>query len=396
MTSWKRNLVFIWFSQFLSITGFSLALPFAPFYIQQLGVTDPDAVKFWSALSQSVTGISLAIMAPVWGTLADRYGRKLMMLRANFASVFVLGAMAFAPNAAVFVALRFAQGMFSGTINAAMTFMATSAPRDRQGVALGSLTAAVSTGQMVGPFVGGFLADWIGYRWTFIASGVMLLLAGLLILIPVQEQFVPPVPEELPRRATWRERVAGLGPGAPILVLLFLMASARSFDGAILPLYVQEIHGRLEGASRWTGMLNGVAAVGAMLAGLMLGRLADTVRPPLIGKLSSIGGAVAMLATGVLPAFSVVFPARFFLAFAGGGLDPVFQVWLSRVTPAHRRGTIFGWSVTAKSLGWALSPMASGVVAVYLGIPAVFLLGPVLFLGLIPLIDWASRRVANL
>ncbi len=395
MSTWKRNLLFIWLSQFFSICGFSLALPFAPFFIQELGITDPAAVKFWAALSQSVTGVSLAFMAPVWGVLADRYGRKLMMLRANFSAVVVLLAMAGSPTVHVFVVLRFVQGMFTGTINAAMTFVATSAPKERQGMALGTLSAAVFSGTMVGPLMGGVLADWLGYRLTFVAAAGLLLISALLVLIPVHENFVPREPEAA-RSYTWRERLAALGPGAPILVLLFFMSSARSFDGAILPLYVQEIHGKLEGASRWTGMLYGMAAVGAMLAGVFLGRLADHVRPPLIGKLSALGAGMAMFACGLFPLFAVLFPLRFVLAFCGGGLDPVFQVWLSRVTPEHRRGTIFGWAVTAKSVGWALSPMVSGLIAVRWGIPMVYFVGPLLFLVLVPLIGMVSRRVADL
>jgi MFS transporter, DHA1 family, multidrug resistance protein len=396
MVAWKRNLIFIWLSQFLSIGGFSLALPFAPFFIQDLGVTDPAAVKYWAALSQSVTGVSLAFMAPLWGVLADRHGRKLMMLRANFSAVLVLAAMAGSPNVYVFVALRFVQGMFTGTINAAMTFVATSAPQDRQGTALGALSAAVFSGNMIGPFLGGFLADWLGYRLTFIAAAVMLLLSAFMVLFWVQERFVPPALTAQPVGYTWRQRLAALGPGAPILVLLFFMSSARSFDGAILPLYVQQIHGRLEGASRWTGMLSGVAAVGAMLAGVFLGRLADRVRPPLIGTLSALGAGVSFFACGLLPTFAALFPLRFALAFCGGGLDPVFQVWLSRMTPEHRRGTIFGWAVTAKSIGWALSPMLSGLVAVNWGITAVYFVGPLLFFALIPLINRVSARVAAL
>ena len=396
MSSWKRNLTVIWFTQFLAISAFSLALPFAPFFIQDLGVTDSSAIKFWAAVSQSATGISLAIMAPIWGVLADRHGRKLMMLRANFSAVVVLFCMAFSPNVYVFVLMRFVQGMFTGTINAAMTFVATSAPQERQGFALGTLSAAVFSGNMVGPLVGGFLADAIGYRATFIAAAVMMLVAALLVLYAVQERFVPPAPEPVVTAVSWRDRVAALGPGAPILVLLFFMAGARSFDGAILPLYIQDIHGRLEGASRWTGMLSGTGAIGAMLAGVFLGRLADKTHPLLIGKLSALGAAVFMLLMGLFPVFSVLFPARLLMSFAAGGLDPVFLVWLSRVTPPHRRGTLFGWSVTAKSIGWAISPLVSGMVAVYWGIAAVFFVGPLLFILLIPMIDAVSRRVTQL
>lgn len=421
MATWQRNLVFVWFSQFFSIAGFSLCLPFAPFYIQDLGVTDPDAVKFWASMSQAATGVSLAIMAPVWGALADRYGRKLMMLRANFCAVVVLAAMGFAPNVQVFTLLRFTQGAFTGTMNAAMTFVATSAPRERHGMALGTLSAAVFSGVMLGPTVGGLLADSIGYRPTFLTSSALLLISAFVVLFAVSEDFVPPAQSANSRlagvRNKWnewgsyaplqfaqyyltssakslRQWVGGIGPHAPLLLLLFCMAAARAFDQPILPLYVQQLHGALRGASRWTGLINGVGAIGAMLAGVFLGRLADRVAPPTIGKLSGAGAALCMLATGLVSTLWALFPLRFLYAFCAGGLDPVFQVWLSKTTPEHRRGEIFGWSVTAKSVGWSLSPLASGGVAVWLGIPAVFVAGPVLFLALIPLIQVVSGRVA--
>ncbi len=420
MATWQRNLIFVWFSQFFSIAGFSLCLPFAPFYIQQLGVSDPDAVKFWASLSQAATAVSLAIMAPIWGALADRYGRKLMMLRANFCAVVILGAMGFAPNVQVFTLLRFAQGAFTGTMNAAMTFVATSAPKERHGMALGTLSAAVFSGVMLGPTIGGILADSIGYRPTFLTSSVLLLVSALVVMFAVSEDFVPPVRGSGGKLTTVRDRwsewgsyaplqfamyylsssaqslrqwLAGLRAHAPLLLLLFCMASARSFDRPILPLFVQQLYGALEGASRWTGLITGVGAVGAMLAGVFLGRLADRMQPPTIGTLSALGAGVCMLATGFASTIWALFPLRFMYAFCAGGLDPVFQVWLSKTTPEHRRGAIFGWSVTAKSAGWSLSPLVSGGVAVWLGIPAVFLVGPVLFLALIPLIQVVSRRV---
>lgn len=395
MSKWKKNLILVWISQFLSLCGFSLALPFAPYFIQELGIADPSRVKFYAALSASVTAVSLAFMAPVWGVLADRYGRKAMMLRANFAAVGVLTLMAFSVNVQMFIALRFLQGMFTGTINAAQTFIAGSTPEDRQGVALGSLSAAVFSGLLVGPLVGGFMADAIGYRLTFGVSGILLFVAGLVVLLAVKEEFVRPA-KSAPGPLSWKERIAGLGPGAPILVLLFFMAAARSFDRPILPLYVQEIHGRLAGAARWTGALNGMAAVGATLSGLLLGRLSDRIAPPLIGKLSALGAGVFMVLMGVYPSFAVIFPARFFLAFCAGGLDPVFQVWLSRVTHESKRGTIFGWGVSFKAAGMALSPLLSGWIAVHLSIPMVYFVAPVLFWFLLPLIHVVSRSVVSL
>ncbi|MBN1672942.1 MAG: MFS transporter [Kiritimatiellae bacterium] len=398
MASWQRNLVFVWLSQFLSIMGFMLALPFAPYYIQTLGVTDPTAVKVWTAVSQSATAVSLAIMGPIWGILADRHGRKLMMMRANFCAIVVLTSMAFAPNPWVFVALRFMQGALTGTMNAAMAFVASYSPTRRQGMALGTLSAAVFSGGMAGPALGGFLAETIGYRLTFVAAGQLLLLSALSVTFFVREDFVRPEQTETPpgRAVTWRERVAALGPGGPILILVMLGSLARQFDAAYLPLFVQELHGQLEGAARRTGLLCAVAAVGATGSGPLLGMLADRLSPPRVGKLSAVGAGLCMACTGFCVSFVHLIPVRFLLAFMAGGLDPVFLAWLARVTPEDRRATIFGWSTTAKSLGWTIAPLLGAAITVPLGLRAIFFVGLVWFAILVPVIGFVSRKVLDL
>ena len=133
MQQWKKNLVIAWITQIFSITGFGFVLPFLPYYIQELGVTEPAQIRYWVGLISSAPSLFLGAMAPVWGYLADRLGRKLMMLRANFSAVVILTIMSFSPNVYVFTALRLLQGMFTGTMNAAMTFVASSAPKNKQG-----------------------------------------------------------------------------------------------------------------------------------------------------------------------------------------------------------------------------------------------------------------------
>ncbi len=95
-TLWRRNLWVIWFAQFTAILGFSSVVPILPFYVQQLGVTDPNAVKFWSGAIFSAHAITMAVMAPIWGTLADRYGRKPMVERAMSGGAVAIGLMSLA------------------------------------------------------------------------------------------------------------------------------------------------------------------------------------------------------------------------------------------------------------------------------------------------------------
>ena len=184
---WKRNLLIMWVSQFLSMVGFSISLPFAPFYLRELGVGDESHVRACAALAAALSNVTFAVMAPIWGVLADRYGRKKMVLRANFGGAVIVALMGFSPNAFWFLVLRTIQGMFTGTVSASMTLVASSTPNHRQGFALGFLSTSVFSGDMAGLFIGGLLAEMFGYRNSFYLSGLMLGYVGLLVLLFAKE-----------------------------------------------------------------------------------------------------------------------------------------------------------------------------------------------------------------
>jgi len=392
MIEWKRNFVMVALSQFLSIMGFSFAMPFAPYYIQQLGITDPNELKMWVALFTAAAALTLAVASPIWGALGDRYGRRIMMLRANFGGMLVLGLMGLVPNVQMLVVLRLVQGMLTGTVTAAQTFVSVQSPPQRSGMVLGTLSAAVFSGSMCGAFVGGLFAEWFGYRMAFLASGVLLLLAGLLVALGTREEFVRPL-EETGDSMEDRSRIfwGKIGPALPILALMAAMGFVVQFDVAWLPLLVQDIHGSLKGAAFWTGSLSATGGIAGFLAGPIIGRIADRFAPPRIAKISAFGAGLMMIVVGLAQGFLQLFTGRFGAIFCAGGLDPVFQIWLAKTTPAASRGFIFGWAVTAKSLGWMLAPLASGVVAWMFGLRAVFFVAAAFFFLLIPLIALIVR-----
>jgi len=390
--NWKKNLAVIWLSQFLSIMGFSFAMPFAPYYIQYLGVTDPVRLKLWISVFAAATPLTLAVFSPVWGALADRYGRRIMLLRANFAGAVVVALMGVVRSVEVLVLLRLMQGMFTGTMTAAQTMVSVNTPEHRSGLALGALSAAVYSGGMVGAFTGGFVADLLGFRYAFLAGGGLLLAAGLLVLFGTSES--------VDRERDEEEVSVRLKPAAhemmavmPILVLIIAMAFVRQFDSAFLPLLVQDIHGSLRGVSMWTGSLSAAGGIAGLMAGPLLGRLADRISPPRIGKLSALGAGLLMIPQGLATGFGLLFAARFGTVFCAGGLDPVFQIWLAKITPPERRGLVFGWSGTARSIGWIVAPLVSGVVAARWDIRTVFFTGAVLYVALIPAISFAVKRL---
>lgn len=390
MNSWKRNFVAVWCSQFLSIMGFSFSIPFAPYYLQELGVSDPGRLALWVSLFNAATPLGLIVSSPLWGGLADRYGRRPMLMRANFAAAVVLALMAVVSSPFQLVALRLAQGFFTGTMTAAQTMVSVQAPMDRRARALGILTAAVFSGGMIGSALGGWISDAFGYRTALALSSWLLLGAGALVVFGTTERFVPPADDSASGadQPAW-SLVQSCG---SLLLLIGTLSFVGQFDRAFLPLLVQEIHGSLEGAARWSGGLASAAGAAGLVSGFVIGRAADRRSPGAVAAWCALGTGALVLTQGCAHGFGLLFLARSGAAFCGAGLDPVLQAWLARITPDNRRGQVFGWAGTARSIGWFAAPLASGVTASAIGVRGVFAVGAALFLAVVPVIVWLARR----
>ncbi|UCD80118.1 MAG: MFS transporter [Desulfobacterales bacterium] len=392
--NWKTNLAVIWVSQLLSLAGFFFALPFGPYYIQELGVHDPARIKFWVALFGAGPPLTLAIFSPIWGFLADRFGRRLMLLRANFGAAVVLCAMSLVPNVETLIILRLLQGALAGTIVAAQAMVAAYTPAKRSGMALGSLSAAVYSGGMAGTFLGGMCAEYFGYRLVFFASAVLLLTAGLLIFLGTKEDFIRPPSGQAPSGKARQNPFSALRHVWPILILVAAMGFTRQFESSFFPLLIQQMLGSLQGAAFWTGALSAIASAAGFLAGIVFGRLADHFRPPRIAQFSAVVAGLFMIFHGLARTFLFISIARFGMTFCAGGLDPLFQTWLAKETPPEKRGAVFGWSATARATGWFLAPLASGLVAAGFGIRAIYFVGVFLYVGLLPLLAWVVKQLA--
>jgi DHA1 family multidrug resistance protein-like MFS transporter len=316
-----------------------------------------------------------------------------MLLRANFGAAVVLGAMSMVHSVEALIILRLLQGALAGTMIAAQAMVAAYTPERHSGMALGSLSAAVYSGSMVGTFLGGMLAEYFGYRPVFLASALLLLSAGLLIFFGAREDFSrpqagPPAKGTRPKRA-----FADLRHVWPILLLLGAMSFARQFETSFFPLLIQQMLGTIQGAALWTGALSATAAMAGFLAGIVFGRLADLFQPPRIARIAIVLAGLFMFFHGLAPTFLFVGAARFGMTFCAGGLDPLFQSWLARETPPEKRGAVFGWSATARSAGWFIAPLMSGLVAAGYGIRAIYFVGAFLYILLLPLMSWVVKQL---
>jgi DHA1 family multidrug resistance protein-like MFS transporter len=275
VVDWKRNLAFLWIAQVFSLIGFSFALPFVPFYLLELGITGREQLRLWSGLFTAGAGVPLAIAAPIWGALADRLGRKPMSLRASLGGALVLAAMGLARTPGMLLAFRVLQGVFTGTITANLTLVVANTPERRLGFSIGIMNSAVFAGNTFGPLAGGFFADLFGFRASFLISSLSLVISFLVTLLFVKEKFLPrPVRLRWPHlhlAQFWYSWRAFL----PVIGLIALLTLAGNMAIPIYPLLVQEIARPGLGVAIQAGIVNAAAGLAVVLAGVLIGRLAD-------------------------------------------------------------------------------------------------------------------------
>jgi DHA1 family multidrug resistance protein-like MFS transporter len=378
---WKRNLYVIWAAELVAIAGFSVAFPFLPYYVQELGVTDPGQVEMWSAFLFTGQAITMAIFAPIWGSLADRYGRKLMVVRAMFGGAVLLSAMGFVRNVQQLAILRALQGCVTGTVPAATTLVASSVPRQRSGYALGLLQMAIYSGASVGPLVGGLVADAFGYRAAFWVTATLLFIAGLCVFFLVEERFEPSRKKE-GSSAESSESAESFRQGL-VLVLrshaLLIMFGTRIMTnfglrimGPMLPLFVQSLMPGQERVASVTGLITGAQAATGALGAIVMGRIGDRIGHRRVLVACALGAA-----TLYAPQFLVVTPTQLLIlqAIAGvatGGIMASVSATLAQLAPEGRQGVVYGLDSSANSVARAIAPMAGAAIAAGLGIRYIF------------------------
>lgn len=165
---WKKNLFILSIAVFIAGIAFSEIMPFLPLYVASLGDFSHQELNFWSGFIYAGMYIVSAITSPLWGKLADKKGRKLMILRASFGMAIAIGAMGLVTNVYQLFALRCLQGLFAGFVSNSNALIATQTPKEKAGQAMGTMASSVTAGTLLGPLVGGFLASIFSYRITFL------------------------------------------------------------------------------------------------------------------------------------------------------------------------------------------------------------------------------------
>jgi MFS family permease len=360
-TAWRRNVFAVTAASFMGYTGFTLVMPFLPLFIGQLGVSDVGQVAMWTGLSLGVTPALTAVLAPWWGRLGDRYGRKIMVERSMVSFVVLFSAMAYVTRPWHVLALRGVQGLFAGYGSLSVAMAAESAPRDRMPSAIGAVQTAQRIGPGVGPIIGGLLAQLVGLRRSFLATAMFYAAGLVLVHVMYDDRAVHAEPSTSPEtgRVTFRNVLAFQNFILMMGVIFGLQFVDRSL-GPVLPLWVEQEGVAHERVALVSGVLFSIMALTGALGHHFCGKLLRHYSSRIViaggaacsaagsGLLGLSGSIWIMCAAAVL--FGIGIGAAMTAAYSAAGA----------VIPPGAHGAGFGVLTSASLVGMASSPFIAG------------------------------------
>jgi DHA1 family multidrug resistance protein-like MFS transporter len=341
--------------------------------------------------------IGAAIMAPVWGMLADRHGRKMMVVRATFAGAVLMALIGFVTNVQQLVLLRGLVGVFTGTVAAATTLVAGVVPKKESGAALGSLQAAIFLGTSLGPLLGGIAADSLGYQSSFWVTGALLLFSGILVTFLVREDFHPAEDVTRSKQTGWGEAAQFLFAAGGALLAVFaariLLRVGTQILNPVLPLFVQTLLPPGARVATMTGVITGASAVGTALGSPLIGRWGDQVGHRRLLIASGLAAALFYLPQAFVPNATWLALWQLLMGFAVGGTLSTLTALLIQFSPKGREGMIIGLDSSIAGLANAIGPMV-GASAAGLGLQVPFILSAgVLGVGTLVVVLWVREHL---
>jgi MFS family permease len=369
---WRQNLIICLLGSFTTIVAMTLILPFLPLYVEQLGVTDHATIVQWSGVAYGATFFTAALVAPLWGRLADLYGRKLMLIRASLGMAIAMSLIGMATDVWQLVFLRLLTGLLGGYASGSTVLVATQTPKARTAWALGTLSSGIMGGNLVGPLIGGALPPLIGIRETFWLAGGVIFITFLATSFFIKEERHTPKTRADRQQSGW----ASIPDKRPVIVMLLagmlLMLANMSIE-PIITVYVGQIVSDPTKVTLVSGIVMSAAALGSILSASRLGKLADR-----IGHWNVIVVALLISALLLIPQAFVtqgwqLIVLRFLMGLSLGGLLPCITAVIRHNVPDNVAGNILGYATSSQYVGQVAGPLAGGFVGGHFGMRAVFL-----------------------
>lgn len=371
MELWRRNLIVCWFGAFVTNIGLSQIAPVLPLYIRHLGVQNTALIEQMSGIAFGIIYITLAAFSPIWGHLADKFGRKPMLLRSSLGMAIIIFSMGFVQNVYQLIFLRFLQGTVSGYTTACTTLIATQTDKEHAGWALGSLATASIGGSLIGPMIGGFIEDNFGLKNVFFIIGSLMIISFLTAILFVKESFNKEEKNVLSAKEVWK-----LIPESKLIITLFvtsfMLTLALYSIEPIITVYVTQLTGNSSHIALIAGMAFSASGLASIIAAPRLGRLSDRIGPQKVMLGALIVAGIIFIPQAFVSNPWQLMGLRFVLGLATAGLTPSINTLIKKLTPDSLTGRVFGFSMSAQYLGIFSGSFLGGQISACFGIRYVF------------------------
>ncbi|OBR64326.1 MFS transporter [Paenibacillus oryzae] len=381
MEPWKRTMWILWFGVLFCSASYTMSIPFLPLFLYELGV-EKSSINLWAGVVHSSAFLMGAIMAPLWGMMADKFGKRKMVIRAGFSLAIIYALIAFVQTPWQLVGVRMLHGFVGGFVPASMSIVATLAPKEKLGWSLGVMQAGSMTGGILGPLFGGLLSEAFGMRRSFVVAGIVIFIAALAVVFWVREGS-PQVKKEKPKvqPVTYRMAFRNRSLVNMLLVLVMFQLSFNMIQPQ-LSLHIADLQGGQKGAVMSAGLVLSLIGIAGIVASPIWGRLGEKkgYYRILVFCLLSAGTIVSMqFFVETLWLFAVV---QFMFGLFMAGVTPIVNTLMVQGTDEQFRGRSFGLTASANQFGSMLGPLIGGLVGVALGLQWIFVGTGVIMAGI--------------
>ena len=381
METWKRTVYISLVCVFCTAFGVSQLAPILPLYFHDLGVQTPEAMSLWSGLATGATYIIVCLAAPFWGRVADKKGRKITLIRSSFGMALCNVLIAFQTTPEGVVLIRLIQGLVSGFYSASITLIASESPIERTGWALGLLASANLAGSLIGPLLGGYIADTVGIRNDFIIVGTLMGLAGVLATIFIHENYVPqPNPEKLSIRKL-KEQIPEFNSIVALCVASFIYAICIMSLQPVISVYIKGIvPSDTENLAFIAGAVFSAMGIAQLMSSSPLGKLVDKIGPRKVLVISLIYVGILNIPQAYVSDVYQLAIIRFLQGFGLGGMLPALNTYLSSKTPREFTGQVFSYNQSCLFFGYFLGSVGGASLMAWLGFTTLFWVSGGLFI----------------
>ena len=381
METWKRTVYISLVCVFCTAFGVSQLAPILPLYFHDLGVQTPEAMSLWSGLATGATYIIVCLAAPFWGRVADKKGRKITLIRSSFGMALCNILIAFQTTPEGVVLIRLVQGLVSGFYSASITLIASESPIERTGWALGLLASANLAGSLIGPLLGGYIADTVGIRNDFIIVGALMGLAGVLATIFIHENYVPqPNPEKLSIRKL-KEQIPEFNSIVALCVASFIYAICIMSLQPVISVYIKGIvPSDTENLAFIAGAVFSAMGIAQLMSSSPLGKLVDKIGPRKVLVVSLIYVGILNIPQAYVSDVYQLAIIRFLQGFGLGGMLPALNTYLSSKMPREFTGQVFSYNQSCLFFGYFLGSVGGASLMAWLGFTTLFWVSGGLFI----------------